>query len=544
MEPKTSLLDLFPDVQDIPATVRLSSPVHQRHILINGELLPWGGSVQAVYSPIYIRDSSGELKPAVIGSYPLGGEDEAKLALQAAVTAFDAGKGEWPSMSVQERIKRIWVLIQHMIRRKEDIVKLIVWEIGKTVQDADTEFERTIGYILESIKALKKLTNESSQFIVQQNFIGQVKKVPHGVVLCMGPFNYPLNETFTTLIPALLMGNTVLFKPPKQGTLLFEPILEGFAEAFPKGVVNTVYGRGRDIVPTLMQSGDVDVLALIGSSKVANSLKKMHPKSNRLKSILGLDAKNAAIICADADIALAVKECVAGALTYNGQRCTALKLLFVHSSLVQNFNERLVEEVDKLVVGMPWESGVTITPLAEPDKPAYLVNCIQDALVHGATILNNGHDSQTTTGSLVKPTVLFPVNEQMIVYREEQFGPIIPIVPFDNPQVAIDYITQSPYGQQVSLFSSDPTTLSLIIDRLTGQVGRININAQCQRSPDSFPFSGRKDSAEGTLSVVDALTAFSVDSVVAMKHTTHNEQLLEAILEQGMSSRLSNRVLF
>ncbi|QDK79880.1 NADP-dependent glyceraldehyde-3-phosphate dehydrogenase [Spirosoma sp. KCTC 42546] len=544
MNPNASLLGLFPDDNDIPATIRLSAPVHQNKILINGELLPWEGPIQPVYSPIYTREKSGELTLIQIGSYPIGGPAEAQLALQSAVAAFDSGKGEWPSMAVHERIKRIWVLIQHMIRRKEDIVKLIVWEIGKTVKDADTEFERTIGYILDSIKALKKLTNESSQFIIQQNFIGQVKKVPHGVVLCMGPFNYPLNETFTTLIPALLMGNTVLFKPPKQGTLLFEPILEAFAEAFPKGVVNTVYGRGRDIVPTLMQSGNVDVLALIGSSKVADSLKKMHPKSNRLKSILGLDAKNAAIIFSDADIALAVKECVAGALTYNGQRCTALKILFVHARVVQEFNKRLIEEVDKLVVGMPWESGVTITPLAEPDKPAYLVGCIQDALDHGATVLNNGHDPEFVTGSLIKPTVLFPVNDQMIIYRDEQFGPLVPVVPFEDSQLPIDYITQSPYGQQVSLFSQDPITLSVMIDKLTGQVGRININAQCQRSPDSFPFSGRKDSAEGTLSIVDALNAFSVDSVVAMKQTTHNEQLLEAMLERDMSSRLSNRVVF
>jgi len=164
------------------------------------------------------------------------------------------------------------------------------------------EFDRTVEYIHETIKSAKKLSNGSLNFTVQQNFIGQTKKVPHGVVLCMGPFNYPLNETFTTLIPALIMGNTILFKPPKHGTLLFEPLLEAFRDAFPKGVVNTVYGRGRDIVRPLMESGKVDVLALIGSSRVADSLKKMHPKSNRLKSILGLDAKNAAIVLHDADI--------------------------------------------------------------------------------------------------------------------------------------------------------------------------------------------------------------------------------------------------
>src|SRR5262249_19608263 len=149
--------------------------------------------------------------------------------------------------------------------------------------------------------------------------IGQIRRTPLGVVLCMGPYNYPLNETFATLIPAMIMGNTVVFKPPTFGVLLFKPLLEAFQKAFPKGVINTVYGRGSEIVPALLESGKINVLTLIGSSKVADYLKKMHPKVNRLRAILGLDAKNAAIVLPDADMDLAVKECVTGALSFNGQ---------------------------------------------------------------------------------------------------------------------------------------------------------------------------------------------------------------------------------
>jgi acyl-CoA reductase-like NAD-dependent aldehyde dehydrogenase len=146
----------------------------------------------------------------------------------------------------------------------------------------------------------------------------------------MGPFNYPMNETFTTLIPALIMGNTAVFKPPKLGTLLFYPMLEAFRDAFPPGVVNTVYGPGDEVIPPIMESGKVDVLAFIGSSKVADKLKKYHPKTNRLRGVLGLDAKNAAIILPDADLELTVQECLLGTLSFNGQRCTALKMLLVH----------------------------------------------------------------------------------------------------------------------------------------------------------------------------------------------------------------------
>jgi glyceraldehyde-3-phosphate dehydrogenase (NADP+) len=145
-------------------------------------------------------------------------------------------------------------------------------------------------------------------------------------------------------------------------------------------VVNTVYGRGRDIVPMLMESGKIDVLALIGSSRVADALKKMHPKSNRLKSVLGLDAKNAAIILPDADLNHTVREVIAGALSFNGQRCTALKVLFVHHEIVEGFNQLLVEALKHIGIGLPWQKGITITPLAEPEKPTYLKSCIDDAL--------------------------------------------------------------------------------------------------------------------------------------------------------------------
>ena len=364
MDTKSYLKGIIPFKEEIPQEVRLLAQVHQNKILLNGELIHWEGKTQTVYSPIPIRgqaDYLWEKQPLVIGSYPIGTTKEAGLALDAALKAFNSGKGEWPSMSMQERIDCLEIFTIQMISKRDAVIKLIMWEIAKTLTDAEKEFDRTVDYIKETIKAAQKLQTETSAFTMEQNFIGQTKKVPYGVVLCMGPFNYPLNETFTTLIPALIMGNVIMFKPPKQGTLLFEPLLDAFQKAFPKGVINTVYGRGRDVIPGLMQSGKVDVLALIGSSKVADSLKKMHPKSNRLKSVLGLDAKNAAIIMSDADLDLTVSEAVAGALAFNGQRCTALKIFFVHKDIREEFIRRLRQEVNKLVIGLPWVKGVNIT---------------------------------------------------------------------------------------------------------------------------------------------------------------------------------------
>ena len=334
--------------------------------------------------------TNGELEQVELGSYPLGEEAQSEEALEAAVAAYDNGRGEWPTMTVAERIACVQEFTRQMVAQKRQVVSLIMWEIGKNLADSEKEFDRTVDYIRATIDALKELDNSNSRFVEVEGTIGQIRRAPMGVVLCMGPYNYPLNETFATLIPALIMGNTMVFKPPQYGTLLFYPLLEAFRSAFPKGVINTVYGRGEVVVPRLLNSGKINVLTLIGSSKVADHLKKLHPKLNRLRAMLGLDAKNAAIVLPDADIELAVKECLLGSLSFNGQRCTALKMLIVHQSIVEPFLRRFSEELAKLKVGMPWEKGVSITPLPERDKVAYMTEVVEDAVAKGARVINEG----------------------------------------------------------------------------------------------------------------------------------------------------------
>jgi glyceraldehyde-3-phosphate dehydrogenase (NADP+) len=388
---------------------------------------------------------------------------------------------------------------------------------------------------------MKDLDRVSSRFVIQGDIIGQIRRAPLGVVLCMGPFNYPLNETFTTLIPALLMGNTVVFKPPKLGVLLFHPLLEAFQEAFPPGVVNTIYGSGSEIIGPLMASGEVDALAFIGTSRVADTIQQQHPKPHRLRSILGLDAKNPAILLPDADLELAVRECLLGTLTFNGQRCTALKILFVHASICESFLQRFSEAVSGLKIGMPWEPGVTLTPLPEVGKPEYLTSLLQDALGQGARIVNpNGG---ATVETFFFPAVVTPVNASMRLYSEEQFGPIVPVVPFDDIEEPMRYIVESNYGQQVSLFGKDPDALARLIDPLVNQVCRVNLNSQCQRSPDSFPFTGRKDSAEGTLSVSDALRGFSIRTLVAARADPLNKAIITDITRKNKSNFLTTNFI-
>ena len=536
------LAQLFPaSVAQIPDQFRIE-PIHQREYLLDGAMKSWTGKVADVYSPVCIPDTDGTLQRQLVGSFPVCGPEQAMEALDAAVRAYDNGRGEWPQMGVAGRIACMETFVGKMLEQRTLVVNLIMWEIGKTLADASKEFDRTVTYIYDTIDTLKNMDRNSSRFRIEEGIIGQIRRSPLGVVLSMGPFNYPLNETYTTLIPAILMGNTILFKTPKHGSLLHYPLLDAFRTSFPKGVVNSLYGRGADVVPPVMQSGKVNVLTLIGSSKVADELQRQHPKLNRLRSIMSLDAKNAAIILPDANLDVAVSECLLGSLSFNGQRCTAIKIIWAHRSIADAFLEKFGPAVSALKPAMPWMDGAKITPLPEPTKTQYLTDIIADAAAGGASIMNEGGGE--TIASIFKPAVVYPVKEGMRLYREEQFGPVVPVVVYDDVEEFIEYLISDDHGMQASVFGTDTTKIADLIDPLVNLVSRVNINAQCQRGPDTFPFTGRKDSAEGTLSVEDALRSFSIRSAVATKDTADNKAILNDIVGEHRSEFLSTSFIF
>jgi len=528
--------NVFSSCGAIPERFRLDHAIEQRRYLCDGELCEWDGPMREVLSPVCEPAGHGPRR-VHIGRYPLMTPESAMQSLLAACKAYDQGRGLWPTMSVERRIQHMTDFVYRMQEQREKIVKLLMWEIGKCLPDAEKEFDRTVDYIRDTLEALKDLDRTSSRFVVEQGVIGQIRRSPLGVVLCMGPFNYPLNETFTTLIPALIMGNTVVFKPPKLGVLLHEPLLEAFRDSFPTGVINTVYGNGQEIIGPMMQTGSIDVLAFIGTSKVADTLRAQHPKPHRLRCVLGLDAKNPAIVLKDADLDQAVKESVLGALSFNGQRCTALKMFFVHEDIKDVFLERFGAAIEALKFGMPWEPGVQITPLPEAGKTDYLNELIADARAQGATVVNPGGGLVNQT--FMYPAIVFPVGPGMRLYTEEQFGPVIPVATFKDIEEPLAYVRQSTYGQQVSIFGNDAATIASLIDPLVNQVCRVNINSQCQRGPDTFPFTVRKDSAEGTLSVTDALRVFSIRSLVATKENEGNKRIVKTIVRERSSQFLS-----
>jgi len=322
----------------------------------------------------------------------------------------------------------------------------------------------------------------------------------------------------------------------------------------------------------LMESGKINQLSFIGGTKAADLLIKQHPSPHRLKVFLQLEAKNMGILLEDLfeqptdsdatgdrqgyPLSEAFDEIIRGALSYNGQRCTALKIIFVPKGFGPHVAEELSKRVNTMNIGMPWyEPSVQITPLPNHQRVEYMKELIGDALSKGAKICNenggtiikgdktNDDKNVVDSSTLFRPAVLYPVTKEMTIYREEQFGPIIPVVEYDDTEEMIEYATQtSPYGQQVSIFSSgigDPffngensKNLAYLIDSFSTTYGKINLNSQCARSPDSVPFTARKSSGLGIMSIMDALKEFSVPTVVSYKETSNNGGYMTTMMKE------------
>lgn len=525
---------------DAPSEFKLA-PIEGR-LLIGGQIYKDGFDRKTVRTPCWFEGTSEGQAAPILGTTPNVNQQWFAKAVNASSNAWAKGTGVWPSARMEDRILAVTNFRNKMVTKRNEVAKMLMWEIAKPWTEAQAEFDRTITYIDDTIEAAKQLDREGSRIQFAGGMMAQVRRAPLGVTLVIGPFNYPLNETFTTLIPALIVGNVAVVKAPRFGQLFWDYLLEAFQECFPPGVVNIVNGLGRSIIAPSIQSGEIDALALIGSSAVANTIKQQHPRPNSFRGILGLDAKNPAIVLPEVDLELAATECAKGALSFNGQRCTALKMIFVHKSRSKQFTNILLEKVARLKAGLPWEQGVSITPLPDPKKPSELRALMDEALSLGAKLCNPETGGKTF-GTLMLPAVLDQVPLSAKLANVEQFGPIIPITEFESDDELENYMMASPFGMQASLFGDDANHLGKLIDFLSNQVCRINLNSQCQRGPDVFPFTGRKASAEGTLSVTDALRCFSIRSMVAAKQDTEGKRVFRAVLESEESKFLSTHIV-
>jgi glyceraldehyde-3-phosphate dehydrogenase (NADP+) len=275
----------------------------------------------------------------------------------------------------------------------------------------------------------------------------------------------------------------------------------------------------------LIQTGRIDAVAFIGTASSAKGLLKGASNPQRLRVMYEGEAKDAAILLPDADLKISVDSCASGMTSFNGQRCTAIKMIWVYSSQAEKFLKSLADKIDSLKLGMPWDPTVTITPLCEDTKPAYIKELITDALSKGAHIINKSGGKCYKT--LCTLSILAPVNKHMKIWHEEQFGPVTPVAIYNDIQEPIDYVSMSEYGLQCAIFGYEEKLLGRVVDALSYQVGRLNINAPDQRGPDVFPFTGRGNSALGILNAPEGLKHFSVPTMIATK--SDNERNVRAL---------------
>jgi len=503
-------------------------------------------------------DGNTLLKSVAIGSMPQFRTEDTLQVLEEAVEAWKGGSGVWTTMPLSQRVQCLRRFFHELRSSREDIVTALQWEIGKNRKDAEAEFDRTLSFAEQLMQTVT----------THPDYVGQWETVPGtkvtaltrraaiGIILALAPYNYPINESYATIIPALLLGNIVILKIPTVGGLAHLLTMEAFRKALPAGAIHFVAGPGRSTMPPLMETGKIDGLAFIGGSSAADQLIHAHPYPHRLKVFLQLEAKNMGILLKDvfegsndnaAVLDNAVAESVLGSLSYNGQRCTALKLFFVPTQFASTFVDKLVTRIEALPVGLSWQTHgddgdgsspssnySLITPLPNPGRIEYMQSLIEDAVGKGARIVNEngGNVVGGPESTLMVPAVLYPVTPDMKIYHEEQFGPIVPVATYDDLETVLQYGRDGMYGQQVSIFGQDSVQTALLLDRFASVFGKVNLNQQCGRSPDTLPFSGRRSSAMGVMSVSEALREFSVPTVVA-----HKSEPLNGALVQGLNEK-------
>lgn len=374
-----------------------------------------------------LADGSKALQKVVIGKMPQFNSQDALQVLHTAVQAWDGGTGVWPQMSLAERCRAVEAVFEELTKVREDIVTTLMWEIGKNRKDAEAEFDRTVQFAQQVIRSVKTENEYTGVWQSVGSTKALIRRAGIGIIMCLAPCNYPINESYAAMIPALLTGNTILMKIPAVGGLAHLLTMEAFNKVLPPGTVNFISGSGRKTMPPLMESGLIDGLAFIGGSKAADNLIHSHPNPHRLKVFLQLEANNMGIVLPDvfetgkqALLENALNEIVLGSLSFNGQRCTALKLIFVPRSNAKDFAQMLAKKVEALRVGLPWQNHAedtgepllsNITPLPNEGRIQYMNALLTDATSKGAEVMNEkggtviGGDDST----LMIPAVLYPV---------------------------------------------------------------------------------------------------------------------------------------
>lgn len=464
--------------------------------LVNGK---WKSSEQeiTIYSPINQEE---------LGTVPAMTQTEADEAMQAARAALPA----WRALSAVERAAYLHKTAAILERDKEEIGTILAKEVAKGIKAAIGEVVCTADLIRYAAEEGLRITGQAMEGggfeAASKNKLAVVRREPVGIVLAIAPFNYPVNLSASKIAPALIAGNVVMFKPPTQGSISGLLLAKAFEEAgIPAGVFNTITGRGSEIGDYIIEHKEVNFINFTGSTPIGERIGRL---AGMRPIMLELGGKDAALVLEDADLEHAAKQIVAGAFSYSGQRCTAIKRVIVLESVADKLATLLQEEVSKLTVGDPFDNA-DITPVIDNASADFIWGLIEDAQEKEAQALT----PIKREGNLLWPVLFDQVTKDMKVAWEEPFGPVLPIIRVASVEEAIAFANESEFGLQSSVFTNDFKKAFEIAEKL--EVGTVHINNKTQRGPDNFPFLGVKGSGAGVQGIKYSIEAMTnVKSIV------------------------------
>jgi aldehyde dehydrogenase (NAD+) len=431
---------------------------------------------------IEVRNPFTEL---VIATVPAGTSNDAESAILAARTAF----GGWSTRTATDRAQVLRDVARGMRKRRDELVEVMIDELGAPRSAAETVQVDVPIDVLDMICDRAELLELESR---EENIV--VLREPFGVVGCITPWNFPLHQVIVKIASAMVMGCTVVLKASEETPLTALMLAETMDDAgVPPGVFNLVSGTGPVVGEVLASHPEVDLVSFTGSTQAGVRVAELAAKTVK-KVTLELGGKSASIVLDDADLTTAVEQTVARCFANSGQACNALTRLLVPRAALQDAESAAAVAASRFVMGDPRCDSTTLGPLVSARQLDRVRQHIDRAVADGARVVCGGSEpTEHPTGYFVRPTVLSDVTPDLAIAREEVFGPVLTIIPYDSIDEAVTIANGTDYGLAAAVWGSDDATVRDVARRLRS--GQVIINGGAWNFV--APFGGYKKSGLG-----------------------------------------------
>ena len=429
----------------------------------------------------------------VVFTIPQSGSDEVNAAVAAARRAYPSWR-RVPAPIRGERVHRIGELL---LERKEELALLMSREMGKPLAEARGDVQEGIDCAFYYAGEGRRLFGQTTPSELDNKFAMTVR-VPIGVCGLITPWNFPIAIPCWKALPALVCGNTIVFKPSKETPACASVLTEIMIDAgIPPGVFNLVQGAGAEVGQALAAHPDVALISFTGSSETGAEVATLCAKTHK-RLCLEMGGKNAQIVMEDANIELALEGALWGAFGTAGQRCTATSRLILHQSIKADFTRRLIQQAQQLKLGVSSDPATDIGPLINQTQLSRVQFYVDLAQEEGATVLLGGkiaRDPGLETGFFYRPTILDQVTPEMRVAREEIFGPVVVLIEVTSFEEAIQILNDTPFGLSSSIYTQDVNRAFQAIREI--EAGITYINGPTIGAEVHLPFGGVKQTGNG-----------------------------------------------